>query len=317
MEFNNVNPWTALGLEEPAEDPAAGAPEGGNDPAVAAPEGTGENDPEPAEPDTEEEPEPETDEEPEQEPKQKREAKPMSKEQRAENARRRRQKEINDAVAAALAEERKKQKEKEDAFFKVAGMKNAHKGGAEIKSLDDALDWVTDDRVAKANDRIKKGQMTAEDLQAMVEETPAFKAMQERLAAREREDQAQSMQQFGQTMELELAEIKKLNPNINNLADILRMDTGKDFARFVKGGASYLKAYKAANMETLMQQAQQVAAAGARVASGGKDHLRKTQSRGQGALEVPADVKANYRALMPGMTDEEIQRDYNKFMKGK
>ena len=301
MEFNDVNPWPVLGLEEPSEDPADNAPEGGNDPAVAAPEGAGGNDPEPAEPDTEEEMEIEPDDDPEQEPKQKRDTQPMSKEQRAQNARRRRQKEIDDAVAAALAEERKKQKEKEDAFFKVAGMKNAHKGGAEIKNLDDALDWVTDDKVAKANDRMKKGRMTAEDLQTMVEETPAFKALQQRLAAREREDQEQIRQQFGQTMELELAEIRKLDPTVESLTDILRQDTGKEFARLVqKGGLSYLEAFKLANHDKLLQQERQVAAAGARVASGGKDHLRKTQSRGQGAMEVPADVKANYRALMPG-----------------
>ena len=314
MSINDVNPWDVLGLKEPETS------EGANDPEAAAPEGEGANEPAAAEPDTDNDMEPEQvpDGEPEQDPQpEEHDKQPMSKEQRAENARRRRQKEIDDAVSAAvekaLAEERKNQKAKEDAFFAVAGMKNAHKDGAEIRSLDDALEWAKADRMAKAADRLKKGQMTAEDLQAMVEETPAFKAMQDRMASREREEQQQNRQQFSQTMELELAEIKKLDPTVGSLADILRQDTGKEFARLVKtGGLSYLEAFKLANMDKLMTQRAQVAAAAAKVAGSGKEHLTKTKSVGTPQIDVPQDVKDAYRIFNPKATDEEIERHYRK-----
>lgn len=320
MNINDVNPWTALGLEEPEQDPAAGAPEGENEPAVAEPEGEGGNDPGRAEPDTDDDMDPETGEEPEQdpEPAQKQTKEPMSKEERAANARRRRQKEIDDAVAAARAEEQKKFNDRLSAFFKDARMKNAHNGNSDILTLEDAEAWAEADRLAKAEAALKAGKLTPEVMQTLVEESPGFKAMQQKLRQQEQVSQNQSQQQFQKSVETELAEIRKLNPQISGLTDILNMDTGKQFAAYVqKHGMSYLDAYKLANHEQLMQQAQQVAAAGARVAAGGKDHLKKTQSRGQGALEVPADVKENYRVLMPGMTDEEIQKEYNRFMKGK
>lgn len=322
MEINDVNPWTALGLEEPEAEPAGNAPESANEPEAAGPAGTGANEPEAAEPDTDEDMDEdlEPDEEPETdpEPKQTQKKQPMSKEERAANAKRRRQKEIDDAVAKALAEERSKQKAKEDKFFKAAKMKNAHNGNSDILSLDDAEAWAEADRLAKANANLKAGKLTQEDLQALVEESPAFKAMQQKQLQQEQQVQDQNRQQFQQSVETELAEIRKLNPKINGLSDILGMETGKQWAAYVqRHGMSYLDAYKLANHDQLVQQAQKVAATGARVAAGGKEHLIKTQSRGQGAMEVPADVKENYRALMPGITDEEIQREYNQFMKNK
>jgi len=217
-------------------------------------------------------------------------------------------------VEKALAEERSKQKAKEEAFFKVAKMKNAHKNGADILSLEDALEWATADKVAKANERLKKGQMTAEDLQAMVEETPAFKAMQQKQAQQEQADAQRSQQQFAQNVELEMAEIRKLDPSVKSLADIVKMDTGKEFARLVSPpyGLNYLDAFRLANMDRLMEQRAKVAATSAKVAASGKEHLTKTKSVGTPPLEVPNDVKAAYRIFNPKATDEEIEKHYRK-----
>lgn len=313
MDIHDVNPWEALGLQEPETAQEPEAPESEQEPEAAEPAGSGEQDPEVAAPDTDDDMDDGQEQDPEQEP----EKKPLTKEERAANAKRRRQQEIDDAVSKAvekaLAEERAKQKAKEEAFFKAAKMKNAHKGGTDILNLEDALDWATADKVAKANERLKKGQMTAEDLQAMVEETPAFKAMQQKQAQQEQADAQRSQQQFAQDVELELAQIQKLDPTVNSLADIVKMETGKEFARLVqRGGLSYLEAFKLANMDRLMEQRAKVASTAARVATGGKDHLTKTKSVGTPPLEVPNDVKAAYRIFNPKATDEEIEKHYRK-----
>ena len=195
-------------------------------------------------------------------------------------------------------------------------MKNAHKGGSDILNLDDALDWATADKVAKANERLKKGQLTAEDLQAMVEETPAFKAMQKKQTQQEEADAQRNQQQFAQNVELELAEIRKLDPTVNGLADIVKMETGKEFARLVqKGGLSYLEAFKLANMDKLMEQRAKVAATSAKVSASGKDHLTKTKSVGTPQIDVPQDVKDAYRIFNPKASDEEIEKHYRKTYK--
>ena len=318
MDIHDVNPWEALGLQEPEPAQEPQEPESEQTPEVAEPAGEGVQDQDVAEPGTDDDMD--DDQETETEPKQEPEKKPLTKEERAANAKRRRQQEIDDAVSAAvekaLAEERAKQKAKEEAFFQAAKMKNVHKDNADITSLDDALDWATADKLAKANERLRKGQLTAEDLQALVEQTPVFKAIQEKQAQQDQAAQTQSRQQFEQSVEMELAQIQKLDPTIGSLADIVKMDTGKEFARLVqKGGLSYLEAFKLANMDRLMEQKATVAAASAKAASGGKDHLTKTKSVGTPPMEVPQDVKDAYRIFNPKATDEEIEKHYRKMNK--
>lgn len=317
MDINDVNPWEAMGLEEPTEEPEGQEPGSEQNPEAAEPEGEGEQAQQPADAGTDEDMD--DDQEPETDPEEP-EKKPLTKEERAANAKRRRQQEIDNAVAKAvekaLAEEREKQKAREDAFFKAAKMKNVHNGNSDILSLDDALNWANADKLAKANDRLKKGQMTAEDLQAMVEETPAFKALQQKQIQQEQAQKQESQKQFAQSVEMELAQIQKLDPTVQSLADIVKMDTGKEFARLVqKGGLSYLEAFKLANMDRLMQQRAQVASTAARVATGGKNHLTKTKSVGTPPMDVPQDVKDAYRIFNPKATDEEIEKHYRKINK--
>ena len=311
MDINDVNPWEALGLTEPETAAKPEDPAGEQEQEPAAPAGEGEQDQEPAAPDADDDMEDGQEDEPEERP----EKKPLTKEERAANARRRRQQEVDDAVAAARADEQKKFKDQLDAFFKAAKMKNVHNGNADILTLDDAMAWVQADRMAKANDRLRKGQMTAEDLQTMLEDSPAFKELRQK---QEQQDavRTENQQKFQMNVQMELAEIQKLDPTVKSLGDIIRMDTGREFARLVqKGGLNYLEAFRLANMDRLMEQRANVAATAARVASGGKDHLTRTRSVGKPVADVPQDVKDRYRIFNPQATDEEIERHYRKELK--
>lgn len=307
--------YEALGVEMPAEP----APESENNQEAAGPGETGENVQEVAEPENDvEQDEPE---EPTGEPEEKPEKKQMTKEERAENAKLRRQKEIDDAVSKAVKDaveaEQKKTAERLTAFFNQAQIKNAHNGNTPITNLDEAEAWAQADRMAKASTNLKKGVLTPQDMQAMLEDSPAFKALQQKQAQQEQAAKAQSQQQFRQNVDLELAEIRKLNPKVNGLADILAMDTGKQWAAYVqKNGMSYLDAYKLANHDQLLQQAQQAAQAAVEVKKQSKSHLKADTARGQGAVDVPKGVKAMYREFMPEMTDAEIEADYRKRAQG-
>ena len=302
--------YQTLGVKMP-EDPT-----GEQEQETAEPAETGEQEQEIAEPaanedgsETEAETEEDQDEEPEQQP----DKKPLTKEQRKENARRRRQKEVDDAVSAALRREREENNAKWARFFSQAQLKNQHQNGDVIDSLEKAEQWAEQDRIAKLNQNLKKGSLTAEDLQTAMEQSPAFKAMQQKQAEAEQAAAKQETRQFEQTAEMELAQIQKINPKIKSLADILAMDTGKQWAAYVQNnGMSYLDAYKLANMEELMQQGQKAAAAGDQMRSKGKTHLQPVSPRGQGGIEVPKRIKELYRMGRPQMTDAEIEADYRK-----
>lgn len=301
---NIVNEWEVFGLQAPTEEPVAEPSAGAQEPEIAEPAAAGAQEPEVAEPEKDVEiPAPE-------------EKTPLTKQERAANAQRRREKEIKDAVDAALQKERQENQARLGKFFAQAKIKNPYADGAEITSLEQAEAWAESDRMAKVSQNLKKGQLNPEDIQTLIEESPVVKQLQQENAQARQQLQQQEGQQFRKTVEMELAEIRKLNPAITSLTDILQMETGKEFARLVQNhGLGYLEAYRFANMDTMVAQAGAVAAVGARTMTAGKDHMTATRPRGDGALEVPADVKANYRALMPGITDEEIQREYQQFCK--
>ena len=303
MTDNIVNEWEVFGLEVPTEAHAAEPSEGGQAQEIAAHAVEGAQDPAVADP-----------EEDVDTPDAEDEKKPLTKEERAANAQRRREKELKDAVDEALRKEREETQARLGKFFAQAKIKNPHADGALITSLEQAEAWAESDRLAKVSQNLKKGQLNAEDLQTLIEESPVVKQLQQENAQARQQLQQQEGQQFQKTVEMELAQIRKINPAITSLTDILQMDTGKKFAELVQHhGLGYLDAYKFANMDTMVAQAGAVAAAGARNLSAGKDHMTATKPRGEGALEVPADVKENYRALMPGITDEEIQKEYQRF----
>lgn len=299
--------YQTLGVEMPGQA-------GEQKQEVAEPAETGEQDQEVAEPDASadgEEAEPGEENEPETDPKP--DKKKLSREERAANAARRRQKEIDDAVNAALEKERSENNARWQKFFDQAQMKNRHADNAAIDSLEKAEAWAEQDRIAQLQANLKRGSLTPQDLQTAVEQSPAFQAMQKKLAEGERAAARQSQKQFDQSVELELAEIQKLNPKVRSIADILSMETGKQWAAFVQNNnMSYLDAYKLANMEQLMQQSQKAAAAGDQLRSKGKSHLQPPSSRGQGGVEVPKKIRDLYRMGRPNMTDAEIEADYRK-----
>jgi hypothetical protein len=112
---------------------------------------------------------------------------------------------------------------------------------------------------------------------------------------------------------MEMAQIQKLNPKIKSIADILAMDTGKQWASYVQNnGMSYLDAYRLANMDQLIQQGQKAAEAEGQLRRASKAHLQPPSARGQGGVEVPKRIKELYRMGRPNMTDAEIEADYRK-----
>lgn len=293
---DTVDVWGVFDLEAPEENPAEEQqPEGEQEQEVADPDHDDEDDGS------------DDGEEPEKQP----DKKPLTKEERAANAARRRQKEVDDAVEAAL----KKERARMEKFLAQAKIRNPHAGNAEIKTLEDAETWAESDRMARLQRNLKSGNLTAEDLQAAMEQSPAFKALQAKQAAADEAATQQTREQFSRNVEMELAQIQKINPAVKTLADIVRMPTGKEFGRYVQQyGMSYLEAYKLANHDQLVEQARTVAATGAKVAAGGKSHMTKTTTRGQAAIEVPADIAAGYRTMDPSMTKAEIEKEYRKFM---
>lgn len=240
---------------------------------------------------------------------------PMSREERAEQARLRRQREQDAAVERAVSAERARQDEQLKEIFRKAGMTDRYNGGRPITTLEEFNEWQSRSQADRLSRQLKDGSLTPETFRQAVDDSPALREAREivdRLKAEEeRRNQEQVRARFEQQVADEMAEIRKLNPSVSSLQDVLNLPTGREFARLVQErGMSYLEAFQLANMEQIMQARSAVAAEGAARQQHGKDHLRTMTGTAGAPIDVPQETVAMYRELRPEMTMDEIRRDY-------
>jgi arsenate reductase-like glutaredoxin family protein len=310
--MSEVDVYAVFGLEAPTQEPQTD-PAGEQEQEVAAPADTGEQEQEVAAPDTSAADDPEQEDTAQEQPAEKQ---PLTKAQKAENARQRREQEKMQAANAAREAERKANETRFNAFLAKIGLTDPYNGGKAITTMEEAEAYINAHQTANLQKNLKSGKLTQEDLQTMIEQSPTMIRAREIAEKADAEAKASQDARFAQQVETELAEIRKMDPTVQTLHDIIRMPTGQKFSELVqKNGLSYVDAFRLANADRLQQQAAQAAAAGAKVSAGGKDHLTRTGVRGKGAADVSREQAAAYRVFQPNLTDDQIQRDYQKYVK--
>lgn len=249
----------------------------------------------------------------------------MSMDDRARFAEMRRKRETEAAVQKALQEQDAKNRDEWQKFFAASGMKDAN--GNPITTREQYEAAQQEQKMREVTNNLKRGTLKAEDLQTMIRREMAENATADETLNTNTKGQAEEKLQSNQpednvTEEMvlrELEEISRLDPNVRTLEDILKLETGKDFAAEVKRGASFLNAFKIANFDRLQQKQREESASRAKQAAlnsqRGKEHLNPSTSKGSGSVPVPAEELALYRRLNPKATDAEISAHYNKTVK--
>ena len=159
---------------------------------------------------------------------------------------------------------------------------------------------------------LKKSGMSDAEFSAFIDGLPEVQQAKAAQKAAEQARRAAMETQAKLRTEEELKEIGKLNPNIRELRDLTAMETYPRFLELVKRGNTLLDAYRLANIDALTSGAAAATRQAAINAVQSKRHMGQTKERGTGAMRVPEDVRAMYRALNPGATDAEIQAHYNR-----
>lgn len=162
---------------------------------------------------------------------------------------------------------------------------------------------------------LKKSGMSDEEFQQFVQGLPEVKQAKEAQAAAETAERQAREQQAKLKVEEQLKEITALDPTIQDLKDLAKMETYPKFYELVKRGNTLTDAFKLANYDALTGRAAAASRQAAINSTQGKQHLSPTTQRGAGAVSVPADIKAEYLAFNPDATDAEIQQHYNRYMK--
>lgn len=308
MEITEEQVFEALGLGENERGPADPAPEEEPaDPAIAE---------EPAGDDAsgDEEPEGHGDEPEEQG------GKPaMTPEERREHAAQRRRAEqqaaIDAAVQSAVKAEQEKARQAMADFFERAGLKN-NITGQPIRTTEEYDQWKQAFDAQKLDRDLKAGKLTKEGLDAAIESHPAVRQAREMVAQQEAARRQQDEAAAKARVDADLAEIRKMDPTINTVEDLLKMPNAKEFYGFVKQGNSFLNAFRLANWDRLEQQRVEAARRQAAVNTRGKEHLTGTDAvRGKGSVSVPAEEMELFRQLNPEASEDEIRAYYNKHKK--
>ncbi len=157
------------------------------------------------------------------------------------------------------------------------------------------------------------GNMTEEQYNQYVADLPEVKAARESKAASDEAAQKVMANEARAKLDSQMAEISALDPEIRTVEDLKNMENYDRFYALVKKGNSLIDAYKLANMDKLTAGNTAAARQAAINSANSKNHLDRTTTRGAGTVTVPREVAAEYRAIMPGITDAEIAAHYNKY----
>lgn len=226
-------------------------------------------------------------------------------------ARRKAEAERDAAVEKARTDAREEARRTIDEAFRNSGLVNPYtKQPITSKAEYDAYRQRYD--AERKASLLKKSGMSDAEFSAFIDGLPEVQQAKAAQRAAEQARRAAMETQAKLRTEEELKEIGKLDPNIRELRDLTTMETYPRFLELVRRGNTLLDAYRLANLDALTSGAAAATRQAAINAVQSKRHMGQTKERGAGALRVPEDVRAMYRALNPGATDAEIQAHYNR-----
>ena len=159
---------------------------------------------------------------------------------------------------------------------------------------------------------MRKSGMSDADFDAFVQNLPEVREAREAKAQAEQAKREAQQAAAKVKVDEQLKEIGALDPSIRSMEDLAKMPTYAKFYELVKKGNTLTDAFKLANYDALTKGAAAGARQAALNAAQGKQHMGQTQTRGAGAVSVPAEVMEQYRAFNPDATEAEIRAHYAK-----
>lgn len=210
---------------------------------------------------------------------------------------------------ARIAEARQQAQRSLDEAIAAMGQTNPYTGKAVTTKAEwDA--WKAQEAQEKRKEVAESAGMSENEFDNFVQNLPSVRDY--RQAAEEARQQKQKMM-----LDEQITEIGKLDPSIKTVEDLVKRPEYRQIYAKLQNNRdlSVVEAFKLVNYETLTQNAAAASRQAALNAAASKDHMAPTQTRGSGAITVPADVKEMYRLYNPEATDAEIQAHYAKFHK--
>lgn len=228
-------------------------------------------------------------------------------------AARRRAEAERDAEVKRVREEAKAYADAQIAeVLKTAGFKNPYTG-EDIRTMAEFNAYTQKLREEQKNAVMQGSGMSEEQFRAFMEGSPEVQEarrikLEAEATLREAKERAAR-----EKVDAQIREISEMNPAVKTLEDLAKLPNYPEIYAKVKSGYSIVDAYKLLNLGEIEARAAKRARQEVRNAAQSKNHLEKTVDKGTGRVEVPEDVKVQYRMLDPDITDEEIQKHYASY----
>lgn len=166
-------------------------------------------------------------------------------------------------------------------------------------------------------ERAEEAGLSEEEIQNLVRSHPDFQQamaiVNEARAAKAEAERAKAKS----TLDAAMKEVHELDPSINSFEDMQQHESWSEVEDRVRRGYTFADAFYFANRNAIEQRKMAAMEQQIRNSMNGKGHLDSSSPKGDGGVTVPSDVMAEYRAINPNATDEQIMRSYAKYLRGK
>jgi hypothetical protein len=191
--------------------------------------------------------------------------------------------------------------------------------GKPITSEAEYLSYKAADERKKQEETLSAAGIKPETIEKLVDarvaQHPDVQRAQQAIAAANQERARAAGIEAQKAITAELQRISTVDPDVKSLHDIANMPTAPAFNRYVQQGLSLEDAFYLANRKDIETRRQAASRQAAVNQAKGKDHLNPAEEAGKGEVTVPADAAREYRAMMPDATDEQIKKDYLRYLK--
>lgn len=228
-------------------------------------------------------------------------------------ARRKAEAERDLAVTKAKEEAQAEAKKYLDEAFKGMGMTNPYTGKP-ITNKDEYDEYKVQFETDKQTRMLKKSGMSQEQFDEFIQNLPAVKDAQAKAQKAEAEAQKMRDEAAKARIDEQVKEIGKYDPDIKSVDDLMKSENYDGFIKLVKMGIPMVEAYRYANIDKGNERTSAMAKQQALNSVNSRSHLEKTATRGAGSKPVPSNVREQYLAFNPNLTDSEISAHYNKYL---
>lgn len=206
-----------------------------------------------------------------------------------------------------------------DAQVASLGLKDPYRNNALITTNAELLAFQQRSRQEKLNRLAKAAGMTEEEVQELIDQHPDVVAGKQHRQQLEQQQQETARQQAERALNADLAEIDKLMPGVGTREGVVGHESWPKVRKLMKDNPNMgvLAAFRSVNAEAIAANMADKASAAAKRNAASKGHLKSGRGRGEGLPEVPADVKAIYRAFDPDMSENDMRRSYAASMRQK